>query len=78
MSAHMVTVSIEAGTVGNQGRETREIVARRQLQSENAPVAVTGVAEAIGEALALVARLNPATTDDVVYAFRKGLTGERA
>lgn len=77
MSAYVVSFGIEAAHADDTN-STKEVSVRRQIQSDKVPVAVTGVAEAFGEALSIVARLNDVAVDDVVYAFRKGLTGERA
>jgi hypothetical protein len=78
MSAHIVSFQIDAANANNES-STEEMSARRQIQSENGPIPVTGVAEAFGSALAVLrARMLDASPDDIVYAFRKGLTGERA
>lgn len=78
MSAHIVSFQIDIANAHGTG-STEEMSARRQIQSENGPIPVTGVAESFGAALAVLrARMVDAAPDDIVYAFRKGLTGERA
>lgn len=78
MSAYIVNFQIDTATAHNTS-STEEMSARRQIQSENGPIPVTGVAEAFGSALAVLrAKMVDADPDDIVYAFRKGLTGERA
>lgn len=73
MNQNLVSLHVAAESIGH------EFVARRQIQNDNGPVAVTGVAEAFGEALAVLrSKMSAAAVDDIVYAFRKGLTGERA
>lgn len=73
MNQNLVSFQIDAAGVGN------EVVVRRQIQNDNGPVAATGVAEAMGAALAVLrAKMSNTDADDIVYAFRKGYTGEKA
>lgn len=73
MSQSLVSLHLAVETIG------QELVARQQLENMSGRVSVTGVAEAMGAALAVLrARLDEATDDDIVYFFRRGLSGDQA
>lgn len=78
MTQHLVSFQIDAVSA-NTTNSNEEVAVRRQIQNASGPIEVTGVAEAVGAALAVLrARMHDSPADDIVYAFRKGLTGERA
>lgn len=56
----------------------KEQTYQQQIRNDNGTVSVAAVAAALGEALAAVKnRLAGEHDDDIVFAFRKALTGER-
>lgn len=77
MSAHMLHIQVDAANV-DAAQATEEVSVRRNMQNDTGMISVTDAAETLGSVLAtLRPRFTAAIVDDIVYAFRRGYTGER-
>lgn len=73
MNQNIVNLQMDAASVDN------EQSFRQQIRNDEGPVSAFAVAEALGRALAVLQvkmAPQPPMIDDIVYAFRKGYTGE--